>query len=208
MAAHIHRIADIDPLIRRVDATLTRLRTNGRGAWRVSEALSSPLRASRTDTDGRRPAGSHADPTAAAVIAHLTPSISSADQDRLAGHHTRLRAALALLEDAAVEVDQIITTITADGKALQQHTRSADADTWCTSCLRPDAGGAFNARARGRFCRWCDDLRRALATEWTWEPNTAPPADLVHRHNDGKRITTAHITHAMTAAGCKRREAR
>lgn len=195
-ARHITKPADIQLVARRARRTLELLDTRGERTFKLTREWSGSLRAA-----GGAPTSGGAGP---GIEGYDSPTERAAlAPDPLAGMHSRYRAALALLEDVADELEQIITTATANGGKARQNRRNADdRATFCTSCWR--ANGR-EPRRGARWCRWCEDMTRALAAEWTWEPGTAPPLKLVELHLEGKRITVKAIDDAMRRANVRRR---
>lgn len=192
---HITKPSDLALVTRRARRTLDLIDRHGERTWQLTREWSGHLRAA----GGNEPSsgGGVSDPTAAAALA----------PDELAGLHSRYRAALALAVEAFDELETAITTVVGDGKtarARRKQTANANDAMFCRSCAR--AGGREPTRREGgKWCRWCEDMTRALAAEWTWEPGTAPPLKLVERHLEGKRLTVKAVNDAMSNAGVRRR---
>lgn len=204
VTTHVTKPADVDLIARRARRTLELLEQRGERTFKLTREWSGHLRAAGgAPASGGAGAGTppssddtddgYSSPTERAAL----------DPDPIGQMHTRYRAALALLADTLDEVEQIITTATANGGKAAQHRRNAeDRATFCVSCWR--AGGR-EPRRGAKWCRWCEDMTRALAAEWTWEPGTAPPLTLVELHLEGKRITVRTVDDAMRKAGVRRR---
>lgn len=190
---HIYRASDIELVARRLRRTLDLLETRGERTWKLTAEWSGHLRAA--GGEGATSSGDISRPTENAALDDRV--------DDVAKLHDRYRAALALAVDAFDEVERIITTATSSSTAAANHRRSAERKA--DLCLSCDRIGAVEPRRGARWCRWCEDLVRALVAEYHWEPNTAPPLTLVRKHADRRRITVGDVGEAMRGAGAKRR---